>query len=122
MTVEFIDEVFDKVDTRELDNEIDETSGEDPNITNVIKSSGTGRPSRDPDVRTDWTTFYAPLLYDNVDEGACELILVQGSWFDWRELEDGGIVYRYDCEGWLSGGYPALVDRYLVVVHAVCVQ
>lgn len=32
------------------------------------------------------------------------MMIGQGPWFDWRALEDRGIVGRYECDWWFLGG------------------
>lgn len=97
MAVEEIVVVIDNAGAPPPTEEGNDAVDNDAHIAYVINESGMGGQSRHLDVTTDWTTFPEPALYKNDDGGESYVMLGQGPWFDWRALEEGGIIDR--CEG-----------------------
>lgn len=62
MIVENIYMVIDKTGCMSPDNGHYNTGNNNPDISNVIESSGLGCPNRDLDVTTQWAMFPAPAL------------------------------------------------------------
>lgn len=100
------------------DGEDDDTDNNDPYLSDVIESSGMGRPNRDLDVTTECSMIPAQVLYGDDDIGESDVMLGQGPWFwptcarrrqNFRPISVGQIV---------TPGYASLVDRFLLLGHA----
>lgn len=82
-----IDMVIDKAGCMPPDDEDDKKANNDAYLSDVIESSGMGRPNRNLQMTTEWALFPTPAWYDDYDGGASDVILVQGPWFDLSALE-----------------------------------
>lgn len=103
MAFDHIHVVIDKAGCIAPEDEDNETRNNNFEVSNIVESSGMGRPDRELDVTTEWAMFPAPALYDDDDGGRSHLMLDQGPWFDSLVLEEGSIVGLYVCDGWLLG-------------------
>lgn len=96
--------VIDKAIRVPPNDEDDETSNNDLEVSEMIASSGIGDPNRGLDVRTEWAMFTALEFYKDDDGGELNVMLCQGPCFDRSALEEGSIAELYACDGWLPGG------------------
>lgn len=77
MDIEKIDVVIDKDGCMPPDDEDDEMLTNDPDISDVIESSGMRRPNRDLDVMTEWEMFPAQKSYEDDDGGESDVMIGQ---------------------------------------------
>lgn len=107
MVVENIDLVIEKGGCMQPGDEDDETSNNNPKVSDMIELSVMVHPNIDLYVTTKWAIFPAPVLHEDDYGGKFDVMLGHGPWFDRRELEEGSIVGRYAYDGFLPEGYPA---------------